>query len=158
MNAIPVRLAAPIVRGWTRVYTWRLPEPLAETRCREIESDLWELQNDPDESGGTHIASQMLGRMLLGMPDDLRWRLDRAADDVAARRLVTRAIVAAVLVAGVWTGQAWLSDVEPKAAMRVDDCVRNTAPLQSMDQWRLRIMDCTGAFFTPGRNARTSDR
>ena len=64
--------------------------------------------------------------------------------------MAARAIVAAVLVVTVWTGQAWLSDVEPKAAMRVDDCAKNSAPLQSMDQWRLRIIDCAGAFFTLG--------
>jgi hypothetical protein len=153
MSAIPVRVAARIVRGWTHLYTWCLPEPLAVGRRREIESDLWELQHDPDGNAGINVAGQILARMLLGMPDDVCWRLDHAADDVAARRMAARALVAAVLVVTVWTGQAWLSDVEPKAAMRVDDCARKTASLQSMDQWRLRIMDCTGAFFTPGRNA-----
>ena len=41
-------LAVAAVRTWTRAYTWGTPSVWAEQRRAEIESDLWEQQQDPN--------------------------------------------------------------------------------------------------------------
>src|SRR5438094_8714239 len=41
-----LRLAIAFVRKWTRVYTARMSPELREARRAEIESDLWEVQQD----------------------------------------------------------------------------------------------------------------
>jgi hypothetical protein len=68
--------ATALVRAWTRAYTWRLHPAVRDTRRAEIESDLWEFQQDPDH--GTHPAAHVLARLLIGMPDDLSWRAEYA--------------------------------------------------------------------------------
>jgi TonB family protein len=62
------------VRGWTRLYTWRLPPAVREARREEIESDLWESSHD-DGMTQAEIAIQMVRRLMLGIPDDLAWRV-----------------------------------------------------------------------------------
>ena len=53
MNSLLLRFAVSLVRGWTRAYTWRMPPGLRPVpRCAEVESDLWELQQDPDRDRG----------------------------------------------------------------------------------------------------------
>ena len=49
-------VAVTIIRTWTRIYTWGAPTLWAEQRRAEIESDLWEQQQDPD-SGATLAAT-----------------------------------------------------------------------------------------------------
>ena len=73
------RFAIAIVRAWTSLYTWRMSATLREERRAEIESDLWEFQHDRTESGSLEIAAQMLLRLVLGVPDDLGWRLEHTA-------------------------------------------------------------------------------
>jgi hypothetical protein len=152
MNRVIVHLAAILVRGWTRAYTSGLPEPLGTERRLEIESDTWELEGDPDGGRGLGVAGQMLGRLLIGVPHDLLWRFEHAADDVAARRVAATVIVLALFLAALWTGGGALFDARPMAAARVADCVNTAEPPHSRAELRIRIMDCTGAFFTPDRN------
>ena len=45
-------LAVAVVRTWTRAYTWGAPSAWAEQRRAEIESDLWEQQQDPNGARG----------------------------------------------------------------------------------------------------------
>jgi hypothetical protein len=94
----------------------------------------------------------MLGRLLMGVPDDLLWRVEHAADDVAARRVAATFAVLALLVAALWTGGGALFDARPLAAARVADCVNTAEPPHSTAELRIRIMDCTGAFFTRDRD------
>ena len=72
---LPVSVA--LVRAWTRLYTWRLPQSLRESRRAEIESDLWESCHD----AGPRLspAVQVIVRLLLGIPDDLQWRMTHAS-------------------------------------------------------------------------------
>jgi hypothetical protein len=88
-------LATRLVRAWTRVYTFGVPPAERSARRAEIESDLWELEHDPDMRG--RAAAQVLARLLLGIPDDLAWRLDVGA---AARVAPGRALAAAAVTTG----------------------------------------------------------
>jgi len=74
-----LQLAIAVVRAWTSLYTWRMSATLREERRAEIESDVWEFQHDRRKSGSLEVAAQMLLRLLLGMPDDLGWRLEHTA-------------------------------------------------------------------------------
>jgi hypothetical protein len=96
--------AAAVLRAWTRVYTWRLDPLLRERRCAEIESDLWECQQDPVGNRGVGPAFQLLARMVIGVPDDLGWRADYlVVEDNPQRRVVAlTATMAAIVVAALW--------------------------------------------------------
>ena len=71
-----LRLSVAAVRLWTRVYTWRMPRSVREARRAEIESDLWECQTD--EAAGPALPMQIMGRLALGVFDDMRWRAEHA--------------------------------------------------------------------------------
>jgi TonB family protein len=99
------RVAASCVRGWTRIYTWRLPRDAREARRAEVESDLWESAHDPD--GVIHGGFHMLVRLLTGVPDDLGWRFEQE-NTMSARIKLRMAIVGlAAVVGAVWMGAAW---------------------------------------------------
>ena len=99
----PMRLAVAVVRAWTRIYTWRLPPDLRETRRAEIESDLWECQQDQGE-GGLTSAMHVFIRLMMGIPDDLGWRVEHAAigDSQLRRTLAVSATAAALVLAALW--------------------------------------------------------
>jgi hypothetical protein len=90
-------LATSLVRAWTHAYTWRLEPAVRDRRRAEIESELWEFEQDPER--GKHPAAHMLVRLLVGIPDDLSWRAEHA---LARRtRVRTSVRVAAWTVATV---------------------------------------------------------
>ena len=89
--------AIAVVRGWTRLYTWRLPAAAREGRRAEIESDLWEFQQDSDSHRRLNPAVHTLIRLLLGIPDDLRWRTSHACSRGRTLRIAA-ALGAAVLL------------------------------------------------------------
>jgi hypothetical protein len=97
MSSRAVRFAIAIVRGWTRLYTWRLPAAAREDRRAEIESDLWEFQQDSHSYHGLNPAVHTLIRLLLGIPDDLQWRTAHAAPTGRTLRIAA-ALAAAVLL------------------------------------------------------------
>lgn len=84
--------AAGLARLWTRVYTAGLDPSLRETRRAEIESDLWESQQDPAGRG------QILPRLVAGLVDDVLWRVTHVATGTwtSAARL---AVICVVLLA-----------------------------------------------------------
>lgn len=84
-------LAPALVRAWTHAYTWGLDAAVRDRRRAEIESELWEFQQDPDR--GSHPAAHMLARLIAGIPDDLSWRADHRA--VRRRRVSTGVRIAA---------------------------------------------------------------
>ena len=70
-----------MVRVWTRVYTFGLPEDNRVRREQEIESDLWESLNDE------HAPVRpwaLLARLIIGVPDDLRLARRAAASGASA--------------------------------------------------------------------------
>jgi hypothetical protein len=71
--------------GWARTYTRGLPDEAAERRCDELTSDLFEHASDVGRTRAQQ--TEVLGRVLWGIPADLSWR--RAARAPRERRLVT---------------------------------------------------------------------
>jgi len=88
--------ASALVRGWTWLYTCRLPDELRDTRRLEIESDLWESRRDAAGAPDVRVAAQLLFRLVLGIPDDLQWRLETSfVLDRLRGPALTRAMIAA---------------------------------------------------------------
>ena len=106
MTSVRLGFAVAVLRAWTRVYTWRLDPLLRERRRAEIESDLWECQQDPAGNRGITPASQLLARMVMGVPDDLAWRAEYlVVEDNPHRRVIAlTTTMAAIVVAAFWFG------------------------------------------------------
>jgi TonB family protein len=114
MSRAALRAAHTIVRLWTRVYTWRLPGDLRERRLEEIESDLWEGEHHRSADNGGH-AARVIARLLVGVPDDLGWRIEQEAT-MARRRTWMVAISGALgglVLAAAWAAMAALADDAP---------------------------------------------
>src|SRR5207244_11858139 len=62
------------VRAWTRLYTSGLPPAVRNRRRGEIDSDLWEWC--ADQGSEPRGAMHLLLRLVLGMPDDVAWRVE----------------------------------------------------------------------------------
>jgi hypothetical protein len=97
-----LELEIALVRMWTCVYTARMPPELGAARRAEIESDLWEFQQDRVARRALHPIVHVLVRLVLGIPDDLCWRAAHAS--VAVRPVRTTVVLTAVvlLVATLW--------------------------------------------------------
>jgi hypothetical protein len=95
-------LAVAIVRAWTFVYTVGLPTDDRERRRAEIESDLWENANDP--AGGAALAGRIISRLILGLVDDVRWRVEQTKTRASQRQALAVMLTAAVLLLFVWIG------------------------------------------------------
>jgi uncharacterized protein (TIGR03435 family) len=111
MNSLLLRLSIRCVREWTRLYTWRMPPAFRETRRAEIESDLWEFQSDADGDPVVGSALHILLRLLIGIPDDLGWRLEQAATSGTLTQ-GTIALGARVAGATLFIGVLWVIDVD----------------------------------------------
>ena len=111
MTPLLLRISAAAVRAWTRIYTWRLPPSAREARHAEIESDLWASQ--ADEGAGPALPMQIIGRLVLGMFDDMRWRVEHVSTDShVARRTLAFGVGTAAVLACVWVTLG-LSPIEP---------------------------------------------
>ena len=119
MNDDPSLIVATgLVRWWTRFYTCRMEKALREARRTEITSDLWESVRDAERSGRrpAGAAAHMLMRLLMGVPDDLRWRFEHLGRASPVIRQSDWATVAAVLVlAAMWIFLALQSPAMPRA-------------------------------------------
>src|SRR5215467_8094597 len=102
MTSLLTSSAASLVRGWTRLYTSRLPANVRERRRAEVESDLWESQQ-PEDGCTPAVALHVLARLVLGIPDDLGWWIEQALVAGILRRqtlVVTGRFVGMALVLG----------------------------------------------------------
>jgi hypothetical protein len=117
--------AATLVRVWTCVYSWRLAPAIRDRRRAEIESELWEFQQDPER--GKHPAAHTIARLLIGIPDDLSWRADcvsthrtplRARLRVAAWTVATVVVIAALYILPLMTA-ATLPPLPDKPRVRM---------------------------------------
>jgi hypothetical protein len=135
MHQLSMAVAVTIVRTWTRVYTWGAPSTWAEQRCADIESDLWEQQQDPDAGRGLAPAVQILMRLFTGIADDLSWRVEHTTlqDNVLIRRAVTLAVTT-VALSVLWGSSG--------AAPRMAGC--SGAPRKPKVE---QVVECVGAFF-----------
>ncbi len=98
MNRFLTAAAIGLAQWWTRAYTVGTPGDLAYARRAEIEADIWEFERDvrrTDQGAATAWA-----RLLLGVPDDLSWRL---AQGVSTRAVMwTGPVVVGVLLSIFW--------------------------------------------------------
>ena len=78
--------AKALVLAWTRLYTAGLPAEMRQRRCAEIESDVWEFENDPDRPrfAGVHLIL----RLVRGAGHDVSWRFEQRIPHTAARGLM----------------------------------------------------------------------
>jgi hypothetical protein len=144
-------IAITIARAWTRAYTWREEPAVRDARRAEIESDLWELQQDPEGGRGLTPAGQVIARVLIGVPDDVCWRMEHAAGTSwPPPRTVVLTAAALVLVA-LWILPASFRHNAPIGRTRVLDCGSASTP-QTRADFRLQVINCAGAFFTSPRN------
>jgi hypothetical protein len=96
-----LRLAMAAVRVWTRLYTWRTSPQARNRRLEEIESDLWESARD-DDADRRRLPADVVLRFVLGIPDDLAWRLDQWNDSNRSRRFRLALTLAGVAAVGIW--------------------------------------------------------
>ena len=99
-----LRIPDALVRAWTRLYTWRLTPDVRDARRAEIDSDLWEFQQDHDERRGLTSAMHVFVRLMMGIPDDLGWRAEHADIGYSQlrRTLAVSATAAALVLAALW--------------------------------------------------------
>jgi hypothetical protein len=94
LTAVAIRLA----RWWTRAYTVGTPGDLAYARRAEIEADIWEFERDVQRSD--QGAATAWARLLLGVPDDLSWRLEQG---ISARAILWMSpLVVGMLLSIFW--------------------------------------------------------
>ena len=88
MGDLVVRFAAALARLWTCCYTYEQPPALRNARRAEIDSDLWEFEDEARRHGDgpVIIAAHILARLSLGLVDDLSWRFEQADGETALRR------------------------------------------------------------------------
>jgi hypothetical protein len=96
-----------LVLAWTRFYTWGAPPTVRDARRDEIASDLWEFLHDADAVARLSPASQLILRLIRGVPDDLVWRAEHA---IRANRQLASRFLAATLVIAMSATAAWLFD------------------------------------------------
>lgn len=70
-------LVANLVRAWHRIYCVGIDAEVRETRALELESDLWEQQQDATLQRHSPARAQLdvAGRLIRGIPADISWRL-----------------------------------------------------------------------------------
>jgi TonB family protein len=111
MTPMFARAAAATVRLWTHIYTYGLPSTIRDARREEIASDLWHATRDPENSSVWRLGLQTLLRLLLGLPDDLQWRVEQQAlGHRGIRVLVTASGVVILALAGM---SAWATVSSP---------------------------------------------
>jgi len=143
-----VPIVTALTRGWLRVYTCRLPVPVADERRAEIESDIWEMEHDPDVAGARLGGAIALARLVDGIPDDLAWRLDNAAiEEQLLVRRVFALTAAAMLVLSVWpVPSMFVSGYREVAA-----CASVAPAPKSRVAIPQEVIRCTGALFSSAR-------
>jgi len=122
------RLATAAVRAWTRCYTWRMEPLVRDARRAEIESDLWEHLHSDD--GNSTVPLDIVSRLVLGIPDDLRWRSEHVSShSVFVRRAAALAVGSALVLACLWLGKIVTQAGPPQPPAAPDFSWRRSVPL-----------------------------
>jgi len=96
------RLSTECVRQWTRFYTLGMAESIRDARLGEIESDLWEQHKEGDN------PLLVLSRLLRGLPDDFRWRVEHMANEShPALRALILSLGVVILLSTLWVSFAF---------------------------------------------------
>ena len=98
----PLDASNAIVRAWTHLYTWRLPEVAREIRRAEIESDLWEFEHDVRDRRSLAPAVHVLARLVCGILDDVSWRASYVTVGALPMRAAISIGSAAIAVLLAW--------------------------------------------------------
>jgi TonB family protein len=116
MRRALLRAALSLVRAWTKVYSAGLQTELRDARREEIESDLWETQHESRADRARSSASDVIARLVVGIPDDLGWRMEQV--NAMARMTRVSALVAfAGASLAIWVGIAsWMTRPAPLPA------------------------------------------
>ena len=146
-----VRLIAvltTLTRWWVCIYTSHAPPDLAGGRRAEVESDLWEMQNDAERPDGLPLARLALWRLISGIPDDLAWCFETLAleEQVMVRRWVA-VTAASLIVLSLWALPSFFVNGRKEVAK----CAAETPQLQTDADLRFELMRCAGAFFSAAR-------
>ena len=116
---------------------------VAAARRAEIDSDLWEMQQD-EALAGLAGVSLALKRLLAGLADDLAWRLEQVGDEeqLLVRRVVAL-VAASVVVLGLWSIPALLA----RGRDGVKACASTVPAPETTAELRLELVRCAGEFF-----------
>jgi hypothetical protein len=155
VTPIVLRVVVALTRGWLRLYTCRMPQHLSAARRAEIESDLWEMQHDPDFARGVAGASIALARLVAGVPHDVVWRFENAAieEQFIVRRVVALS-VASVLVLSLWP----MPSVFGEGHRRLAACAAATPRPNVLAALQHEVIRCAGSFFSAPRSGRGGER
>ena len=134
------RRSTRLVRWWVGLYTYGLPSDVRDARREEIEADVWDQLDDATRSGRSDrsTASEIVTRLVLGLPADLTWRIALWADQDTLPATGSTAMtdsrvsgllaivgglaftIAAAIFAGVTLANSsrrtWLGDMDPLQA------------------------------------------
>jgi len=102
MSGIFLRASVAAARLWTHIYTYGLPSELRDARREEIACDVWHATQATDNGSGWLIGSHIVLRVLLGIPDDLGWRMECRQDARWAIWPSAAGTLAVVAIAGAW--------------------------------------------------------
>jgi hypothetical protein len=101
MTPILTRVVVAAVRGWTRIYTWRMDPSIRDSRRAEIDSDLWECQ--AAEDAGLALSLHIAFRLVGGIFHDLCWRVEiMSASSHAAWRKILLTLCSAAIAGCGW--------------------------------------------------------
>jgi hypothetical protein len=104
------RASVSAVAVWTRLYTAGMEAELRDRRRAEIESDLWESQQEPRPA--LRLALELIARLVRGVPADLRWRSEHRQASLfewfTVRFVGATAIATLVVLATFTPGQAYM--------------------------------------------------
>ena len=105
--------AAGLVRRWVRVYTRGLAAQVRQDRLDEIDGDLWSQAHDAAASARSEHseAIEILVRLLLGVPADLSWRIERhrLTGNVVSPQTSARVSVRPVALMAIFGGASWVA-------------------------------------------------
>lgn len=108
MNASPI---VAFVRRWVELYTRGLPAELRTARRDEIDDDLWSQREEATATGRSTLSlgTEMVLRLLLGMPADVSWRFaNRRTSEPRARVEMSSSISVRIFGAlAVLAGTGW---------------------------------------------------
>ena len=107
MSALLLTHIIRLTRRWVRLYTAGLPTEVREARRAELESDLWEQEQEAGAAGcrPTTTALHVLRRFMLGIPADLSWRQQQGGSKIfrkAGRGAIEGARLTAAAIRRNW--------------------------------------------------------
>lgn len=144
MTGAALFLVLAMTRAWVRVYTGHAARERAEARRTEIESDVWEMGQDPDLGSPARRARVAAVRLINGVPDDIAWAFDHL--DTGQQMLVRRVLAVAaatLMVLSLWA----VPSAFVNGRREVVQCAATAPRPESATDFRLEIIRCAGAFF-----------